>query len=114
MLSPLGASLSGLRASIEKIDASANNVANLSTDRFKKDSILLSEGAGGGVVVEVEKSTEPGPFYQSPKGELVQASNADLTEESTQQLLAKYAFSMNLATLKTTDEMENGIIDLLA
>ncbi|SRR5579884_1462350 len=114
MLSPLGASLSGLRASLEKLDASANNIANLSTDGFKKDQVLFSEGAGGGVVAEVTKSAEPGPFYQSPKGELVQASNVDLAEESAQQILARYTFSMNLATIKTTDEMEKSIIDLLA
>lgn len=114
MLSPLGASLSGLRASLEKIDASANHVANLGTDGFKKDQVLLKEGVAGGVVVEIAKSTEPGPFYQSPRGELVEASNVDLAEEATQQILAKYAFSANLATIKTTDEMQKSVIDLLA
>lgn len=114
MLSPLGASLSGLRAGLEKLDASANNVANLSTDGFKKDLVLLNEGVAGGVVVEIGKSTESGPFSQSRPGEWVERSNADVAEETIDQILAKYTFSMNLASIKTTDEMQKGLIDLLA
>jgi flagellar basal-body rod protein FlgC len=114
MLSPLGASLSGLRAGLEKLDASANNVANLSTDGFKKDLVLLSEGVAGGVVVEIGKSTKSGPFYQSPQGELIEASNTDLAEEAVEQILAKYTFSMNLAMVKTVDEMQKSVIDLIA
>jgi len=114
MLSPLGASFSGLRADAEKLEASANNVANLSTDGFKRDRVLLSEGVAGGVVVQIAKSRESGPFYQSHQGELIEASNVDLAEEAVEQILAKYMFSMNLATIKTADEMRKGLIDLLA
>lgn len=114
MLSPLGASLSGLRAGLEKLNASANNVANLSTDGFKKERVLLSEGVTGGVVVEIGKSTESGPFYHSPQGGLIEGSNVDLAEEAVEQILAKYTFSMNLATIKIADEMQKGVIDLLA
>lgn len=114
MLSPLGASLSGLRAGLDQLDASANNIANLSTDGFKKDSVLLSEGVGGGVVAAITKSMEPGPFYQSPKGDLTEASNVDLAQETSQLIVAKYAFSMNLAAIRTEDEMRKSVIDLLA
>ncbi len=114
MLSPLGASSSGLSASLEKTNASANNIANLSTNGFKKDVVLTSEGVSGGVVVEVEKSTETGPFYQSTSGQWVEASNVDLAQETADQLLAKYAFSANLAAIKTTDEMQKSVIDLIA
>lgn len=114
MLSPLGASLSGLRAGLEKLEASANNVANLSTDGFKKDRVLLSERVTGGVVVEIGKSTESGPSYRSPQGEVIEASNVDLAEEAVEQILAKYTFSMSLAAFKTADEMQKGVIDLLA
>jgi flagellar basal-body rod protein FlgC len=114
MLSPLGASLSGLRAGLEKLEISANNVANLSTDGFKKDRVLLSEGVSGGVVVEIGKSTKSGPFYRSPQGELIETSNVDPAEEAVEQILAKYMFSMNVATIQTADEMQKGVIDLLA
>lgn len=114
MLSPLGASLSGLQAGLEKLDASANNVANLSTDGFKKERVLLSEGVTGGVVVEIGKSAESGPFYHAPQRGLIEGSNVDLAEEAVEQVLAKYTISMNLAAIKTADEMQKGVIDLLA
>lgn len=114
MLSPLGASLSGLRAGLEKLESSANNVANLSTAGFKKERILSSEGVTGGVVVEIGKSTKSGPFHQSLQGGLIEGSNVDLAEEAVEQILAKYTFSMNLAAIQTADEMQKGVIDLLA
>ncbi len=114
MLSPITSSLSGISASVKKIEAVSNNTANFSTKGFKKDTVLQSEGGTGGVVVHIEKNLSPGPQLPEPDGSYVEGSNVDLAEESVNQILAKTEFKANLAALKAADEMEQSIIDLFA
>lgn len=114
MISAMDNSLSGISASVKKIEASAHNTANLSTSGFKKDTVLQSEGETGGVVVHIEKGLTPGPQLPEPDGSFVEGSNVELAEEGVNQILAKTELKANLAILKTADEMEQSIIDLFA
>ncbi len=114
MISETSSSLSGVSASVKRLEASANNIANLSTDGFKKDTVIQSEGKSGGVVVHIEKSLTPGPQLPGPDGESVEGSNVDLAEEVTNQIRAEIDLKANLEVLETADEMEESIIDLYA
>ncbi|MFQ5597339.1 MAG: flagellar basal body rod C-terminal domain-containing protein [Nitrospiria bacterium] len=114
MLSPMNTALSGLSGSLRRLEAAAHNTANLSTNGFKKDTVLQSEGASGGVVVHIEKGLGPGPQLPEPDGTFTEGSNVDLAEEAVNQVLAKTEFSAHLAILKTADEMEKSMIDLFA
>lgn len=114
MLSGIEASLSGIRAALTRMGVSAHHVANLTTHGFKKDLVRASEGPSGGVVIRLDKSTEPGPRYRASDGTLIESSNVDLAEEAVQQLIAKHGLGANLAAFQTADAMQKTIIDLFA
>ena len=113
MISPVSLSASGIKAAFDSIDVSANNVANANTDGFKSDTAAFSEGANGGVVVNIRKSNTPGPAYFKD-GKTAVASNTDLVQETAAEISAKTMASANIAVLKTADEMEKKAIDILA
>lgn len=113
MISALNAAVTGIQASLEVLNTSAHNVANSSTEGFKKDEAHLREGPSGGVVVEIRQSTEPGPTLYASDGSLVEGSNVDLAKEATRQILADTMLRANAATVKTASEMQGTLIDIL-
>lgn len=117
MINGVHAALSGLHALTTRVEKSANNVANMQTEGFKKDRVLLSERYPQGVEATVEKITSPGPYRteMTERGyELVEQSNVDLVEEIPQLLLNKNGFSANLKTLETADQMTRNLLDIKA
>jgi flagellar basal-body rod protein FlgC len=114
MIHGLGSSISGMRAASTKLDVSAHNTANISTDGFKKQRVNLSEAKNGGVTTSIETINDPGPSYFSPGGAIVEASNVDLVEELVDQRIASHAFKANAAAFKTADEMQESLLDILA
>ncbi len=114
MISAMNSSLSGISAGLKRQEVSAHNTANLSTEGFKKDTVTQSEGSTGGVVVDIEKSTTPGPQWPRSDGTLSEGSNVDYAEEAVNQSLAALTLGANLAVLKATQQAEQSIIDLFA
>lgn len=114
MISAINSSQSGISAGLTRQEVSANNTANLSTEGFKKETVIQSEGSTGGVVVDIEKSTTPGPQFPKPDGTFVEASNVNLAEEAVNQNIAATAISANMAALEATLQTEKSIIDLFA
>ena len=114
MVSSVNNSVSGITASLTRQEASANNVANLSTEGYKKDTVIQSEGSTGGVVVHIEKSTIPGSKLPEPDGTVVEGSNVNLAEEAVNQIIAKTELGANVAALKASQEAEQSLIDLFA
>ena len=114
MITGLSSAISGMQAAYTKINASAHNTANISTDGFKKQRVLLSEARNGGVTTSIETVDDPGPSYLSQSGAVVEASNVDLLEEVVDQITAKHAFKANAAVYKTSYEMQDSILDILA
>ncbi len=96
------------------MEASANNTANADTAGYKKDKVSLNEGKGVGVVAKVEKSNESGPKIKDSYGNVVEASNVDYVEEAATQIEAKNMAALNVAVLKTEDEMQKNLIDVFA
>jgi len=114
MISALGSSLSGIRAAFKIMDVSASNTANADTDGFKRQTVNLSEGYNGGVVVEIGRSNEQGGLYRSTDGSFIETSNTSYAEEVVTQMTAKHMLAFNAAALKTADRMYESIIDILA
>jgi flagellar basal body rod protein FlgG len=114
MFSPVTHSLSGIHAAFQQLNVSANNVANSSSDGFKGDRVTLSEGKNGGVTTTFEKSSAPGPLYQSPNGALIEASNVNLAEEMVSQMTSRHLLGANIAAYKTADEMHSALLDIFA
>ena len=110
-------SISALNAHGVKIGVTANNVANVNTEEFKKSRAVLEEGVNGHVTVEISRVDTPGPIVtEIEDGERVEKelSNVDLAEEITQTIPTQRGYEANLAMIKTRDEMLDHIIDIIA
>ena len=81
--------LSGLQAAQVQLQASASNIANLSTPNYKRQQVVQSAQPGGGVNTQVQSVDHAGP-----------ALEADVVD----QLQAKNAFLANLAVFRTADK----------
>jgi flagellar basal-body rod protein FlgC len=133
--------LSGLMASMARLDASAANVANSETFGpvpttppsqplppspgagpavYQAVRTTQTTVAGGGVSTSyapvtpsyVEAYDPSAPFADA--GGMVAAPNVDLVTEQMEQIAARTAFEANLKVLKTADEMEQAMLDLKA
>ncbi|MGR3219059.1 MAG: flagellar basal body rod C-terminal domain-containing protein [Candidatus Anammoxibacter sp.] len=108
----IGISQSGIRAASDALRVSANNIANINTNSFKKDIVNLRD-VKGGVEANISKSTEPGAKFKTDAGTIVERSNVDLTKEIVNQIVAKHQFTANTTALKTSLETDSEILDLL-
>jgi len=107
--------LSALQAIGLKTQTTANNVANINTDEFKRSRATLVEGNPSGVDVTISKIETPGPlvYEQTPKGtEPIEKSNVDLAEELPNLMLSKRAYQANIKTIQVEDEMLGMLLDI--
>ncbi len=111
------AALSAISAFQKKINATADNIANVRTDGFKRNRIILSEGENGGVKAEVVKDElTNGAIHETYADDTVtetEGSNVDLTDEIESLITARHAYSANLKTLRTANEMLGQLIDIM-
>ena len=107
---------SGLSAFQKKMDVTANNVANVDTDGFKKSRTIFQEGSNSGVTVSIQQVDTPGGFREVIRNggiEEVESSNVDLAEELTDTISTTVAYSANTKTIKVQDEMLGSVLDIL-
>ncbi len=116
MIQGINSSLSALLGLQKKLESTANNVANVNSDGYKKTKVTLAEGAQGGVTAHVQKVEEQGPlvYEQTAGGEqqLVEKSNVDLTRELPDLMITKRSFQANLKAIQTEDEMLGSLLDI--
>lgn len=92
---------SGLQAAQLRLDASANNVANMNTANYRREVVAQQEAAdSAGVRARVQREQE--------------ADGVALEKEAVEQMSATYAFKANLQTIKTQDEMIGSLLDVKA
>ena len=116
MISSISSTLSALKAYGKKMGVTANNVANLQSEEFKKSRAVFKEGRQGDVAVDIEKIDTPGPIItEIEEGEMVEKelSNVDLAEELPQSIVAQRGYEANLKTIQTYDETLKSIIDIV-
>lgn len=106
--------VSGIQAALNILNVSAHNTANINTEGFKKQRATLSEGNNGWVFAAIGENKESGPLYQDADGNVAKASNVDFSEEILHQISAKHLFSANVTALKTSDEMQKSLLDIVA
>jgi len=117
MIAGTQSAVGGLQAFTTKIETNANNVANLNTEGFKKDRVVLSAQIPQGVRAGVEKVDTPGAFIaeQTDQGmEMIEQSNVDLSEEFSDLMRAAHGCKANLKTLQAVDEMIQTVLDIKA
>ena len=116
MISALNSTVSALRAFVTKLGVTADNIANVHTDGFKKNRATLCEDQNGSVRVEISRDENPGFRYDVVQnGEVLEkeTSNVDLTEEIPDLMITKRAYQANLKTLETQDEMLGSLLDTI-
>jgi flagellar hook protein FlgE len=91
--------LSGLNAAQTNLQVSANNIANLPTEGFRRQQVQQSEQAGGGVTTQITRA---------------EAEGSALEEDVVAQLQAKNSFLANLAVFKTSNSMAGALLDMSA
>lgn len=92
---------SGLQAAQLRLDASANNVANINTPNYRRQVVEQEAAAdNAGVRATVQRQQ--------------QSDGVALEKEAVEQMSATYAFKANLQTIKTRDEMMGSLLDVKA
>ena len=115
MIGAIHSALSGLTAFSRQIEVTAHNVANISTDGFKKSHMELVSVETGGALPVVRRDDSAGPTVLRDSGyspTLVELSNVDLGEEAVNQILAQRGFEANLHTLRTSDDLLGTILGM--
>ena len=116
MISSISSTVSALKAYGIKMRVTADNVANLESEGFKKSRAVLTEGRRGDVAVNIERIDTPGPIItEIEDGEKVETelSNVDLAEEIPQSIVAQRTYEANLKTIQTQDEILESVIDII-
>ena len=114
MISALNSTVTALKAFVTKMGVTANNVANVNTDGFKKNRVTFQEDRNGGVRVEITRDEIPGLRYDRiQNGEVFEkeTSNVDLSEEIPDLMMTKRAYQANLKTIEAQDEMLGSLLD---
>ncbi len=117
MMSSINSSLSALVAFSKKMQVTANNVANVYSDGFKKSRTVLTEGPNNSVQVEIDQIKTKGPIVnvqENDETKQKELSNVDLAEEFPQAILTQRNYEANLKIFKTEDEMLGSVIDMIS
>jgi len=119
MVASINSNVSALGAFTKQIAVSANNVANIQSDEFKKSRAINSEGPNNNTVeTNIQRIDTPGPlvedeFSTAETIEFKELSNTDLAEELTNQIIAQRGFEANAKTIKTYEETVGSLIDMI-
>jgi flagellar basal-body rod protein FlgC len=116
MPSAMGTALTALKAFDIKVDVNANNIANVNTNDFKKSRVDMQEATNGGVRVTISQIDTPGmEIDPNPRtGAPQQSSNVTLENEFVDQIVTRYSYTANTLTVKTADEMQKELMDIIA
>jgi len=115
MFSAMDSALSALSAFGTKLDVTANNIANVNSEGFKKSRVAFQE-ADPGVTVSISQVNTPGDPVPAGDGtgKMTESSNVDVAEEMVNLKTTKNGFEANLKTIKTEDQMLGSLFDITA
>ncbi|MDX2499284.1 MAG: flagellar basal body rod C-terminal domain-containing protein [Deltaproteobacteria bacterium] len=117
MIPAVNSTLSALQAYRKSMGVTANNIANVNTEEFKKSRATMIEGVNGGVEVDVEKVNTPGHRYQELQGDQMvekETSNVNLEEELPDLMVTQRTYEANLKVLQTRDKMLGSMLDIIS
>lgn len=111
-------SLSGMNAAQTALDVAAHNVANQATPGFKRQEVVRTEAAGGGVQVTVTQA-EPDATTQPPSPPSTQVNAAQTTPPAdistadlAEMLKSKNALLANLSVFRADNLMGGKLLDV--
>ena len=91
--------LSGLQASQQRLNAAANNIANLNTDGYHREEVSQQADPNGGTSTTV--SSDP-------------STGSKLIQDVVDQMSATYSFKANLLTIQAQDQMMGTLLNVQA
>jgi flagellar hook protein FlgE len=108
--------LSALRAFERKFQVTANNIANVNTDGFKRSRVLLKDNYPAGVEAVINRVDTPGFLRSAEDGspEMKESSNVELEGELVGLVLTKRDYQANINVLKLEEETIGTVLDLIA
>ena len=115
MISAVNSAISALQVNKTRLGVTADNIANVNTDEFKKSRAIQKEGSNGDVQVNIERVNTPGHRYQELEGnQLVEkeGSNVSLEEEVPELMVTQRTYEANLKVLQTHDKMLGTLLDI--
>ena len=116
MIPSVNSTISALQAYKTRLGVTADNIANVNTDEFKKSKVSLKEGTNGDVEVNINRVDTPGHRYQELEGnQLVEreGSNVNLEEEVPEMMVTQRSYEANLKVLQTQDKMLGTLLDTI-
>ncbi len=99
----ISANISSIQAHQTMMNTNANNVANVNTDGFIPSDTRMSNSAN---------TVTPNTRVADDNGSL--KSQTDLTKEIPDQIIAQETTAVNVAAIKTQDEMFGTLLDIKA
>ena len=115
MISAVNSTISALQANKTRLGVTADNIANVNTDEFKKSRAILKEGSNGDVQANIERVNTPGHRYQELEGNQLiekEGSNVNLEEEIPELMVTQRTYEANLKVLQTHDKMLGTLLDI--
>ena len=108
--------LSGMAASLTKLDVTANNTANMNTNGFKKSRADMNAAYPDGVRVTLSSVDTPGTPLPVENGQTAPAesSNVSLEEEMIGLMQSQQTYEPNLKVVQMQDDLLGELIDLKA
>lgn len=99
----IGANIASMQAHQTMMNSSANNIANINTDRFVPTNTRVVGG---------ENSPRADNTKADDTGSKI--SQTDLAKEITTQIIAQDATAVNVNAIRTQDEMLGSLLDIKA
>lgn len=99
----VSSNISSLQAHQTMMNSSANNVANVNSDRYVPTDVRIQSNENS-VTPNVRKADDSGSLN----------SQTDLSKEITDQMVVENVTTANVAAIKTQDEMLGSLLDTKA
>lgn len=98
----ISSNVSSIMSNQTWMNANANNVANVNTDKFVPQETTISETQNGGTKANREMATSNGS----------EKSQTDLSKELTEQKTIEKTTQANVQAIRTQDEMYGSLLDI--
>jgi flagellar hook protein FlgE len=107
--------LTALGSFVRKLDVTANNIANVNTEDFKKSRAVLQEAYPSGVKVSISQVDTPGMPLPADEShpDVKETSNVVLEDDLADLIVTHHMYDANLTTIRTEEEMQGTLLDLI-
>ena len=112
-MSSIGSTVSALFASQLRVSNAANNIANATSKNFTPQDVVQTNDAGS-VHAELVDRTPSTYKTLNASGEQEDTPNVDTTLEVIQAQIGTYDFKANATVLKTQQQLQKKLLDILA